>query len=57
MKNSKNLTKIDKNGKIGKNMKLPMKFIENQKKAFTRLVIFLFEECAFRPKKSTLFFL
>jgi hypothetical protein len=38
MKNSKNLTKIDKNGKNWKNIKLPMKFIENQKMAFTRLL-------------------
>jgi hypothetical protein len=36
MKNSKNLTKIDKNGKNRKNLKLPMKFIEKQKTRVTR---------------------
>jgi hypothetical protein len=57
MKNSKNLKKIDKNGKNRKNLKLPMKFIENQKKGVTRLLLCLMIECTFRPKKMTLFFL
>jgi hypothetical protein len=57
MKNSKNLTKNGKNDKNWKNMKLPMKFIENQKKAFTRLRLYLASECTFRPKKIDLFFL
>jgi hypothetical protein len=56
MKNSKNMTKIDKNGKNRKNLKLPMKFIENQKKAFTRLHCLCLSECTFRPKKIRLFF-
>jgi hypothetical protein len=56
MKNSKNLTKMAKNGKNWKNLKLPMKFIEKQKTRVTRLHTLLFSECTFRPKKIRLFF-
>jgi hypothetical protein len=51
MKNSKNLKKIVKNGKIWKYQKLPMKFIEKKKKGVTRLLVRMFTECTFRPKK------
>jgi hypothetical protein len=45
------MEKNDKNAENRKNLKLPMKFIENEKKGVTRLRMLFIRECTFRPKK------